>query len=72
MPSDDPAATGATGDAAQLLGRMRMIEEAGRLRSYLALDATFTTISIVCCRVGRNWGTDGRRGGGEASNSPIR
>jgi NAD(P)-dependent dehydrogenase (short-subunit alcohol dehydrogenase family) len=41
--SEDPAATRATGDAAQLLGRMGTIEEAGRLCLYLAAEATFTT-----------------------------
>jgi len=41
--STDPAATRAAGDAAQLLGRMGTIEEAGRLCLYLAADATFTT-----------------------------
>jgi NAD(P)-dependent dehydrogenase (short-subunit alcohol dehydrogenase family) len=41
--SDDPAATRAAGDAAQLLGRMGTIEEAGLLCLYLAADATFTT-----------------------------
>lgn len=41
--SADPAATRAAGDAAQLLGRMGTIEEAGRLCLYLAADATFTT-----------------------------
>jgi len=39
----DPAATRAAGDAAQLLGRMGTIEEAGRLCLYLAAEATFTT-----------------------------
>ncbi len=51
--SEDPAATRATGDAAQLLGRMGTIEEAGRLCLYLAAEATFTTGSITCCRGGR-------------------
>jgi NAD(P)-dependent dehydrogenase (short-subunit alcohol dehydrogenase family) len=41
--SDDPAATRAAGDAAQLLGRMGTIEEAGRLCLFLAAEATFTT-----------------------------
>ena len=41
--SPDPAATRAAGDAAQLLGRMGTLEEAGRLCLYLAADATFTT-----------------------------
>ena len=41
--SEDPAATRAAGDAAQLLGRMGTIEEAGRLCLYLAAEATFTT-----------------------------
>ncbi|HEY3592831.1 MAG TPA: SDR family NAD(P)-dependent oxidoreductase [Polyangiaceae bacterium] len=39
----DPAACRAEGDAAQLLGRMGSIEEAGRLCLFLAADATFTT-----------------------------
>jgi NAD(P)-dependent dehydrogenase (short-subunit alcohol dehydrogenase family) len=39
----DPARCRADGDAAQLLGRMGTIEEAGRLCLYLAADATFTT-----------------------------
>src|SRR5579859_3087989 len=39
----DPATCRADGDAAQLLGRMGTIEEAGRLCLYLAADATFTT-----------------------------
>jgi NAD(P)-dependent dehydrogenase (short-subunit alcohol dehydrogenase family) len=41
--SPDPAATRAAGDAAQLLGRMGTIEEAGRLCLFLAAEATFTT-----------------------------
>jgi NAD(P)-dependent dehydrogenase (short-subunit alcohol dehydrogenase family) len=41
--SGDPAATRAAGEAAQLLGRMGTIEEAGRLCLYLAAEATFTT-----------------------------
>jgi NAD(P)-dependent dehydrogenase (short-subunit alcohol dehydrogenase family) len=41
--SADPAATRAAGDAAQLLGRMGTIEEAGRLCLFLAAEATFTT-----------------------------
>jgi NAD(P)-dependent dehydrogenase (short-subunit alcohol dehydrogenase family) len=41
--SEDPGATRAAGDAAQLLGRMGTIEEAGLLCLYLAADATFTT-----------------------------
>jgi len=41
--SADPVATRAAGDAAQLLGRMGTIEEAGRLCLYLAAEATFTT-----------------------------
>jgi len=41
--SPNPAQTRADGDAAQLLGRMGTIEEAGRLCLYLAADATFTT-----------------------------
>jgi NAD(P)-dependent dehydrogenase (short-subunit alcohol dehydrogenase family) len=41
--SPDPARTRADGDAAQLLGRMGTIEEAGRLCLFLAADATFTT-----------------------------
>ena len=39
----DPAKCRADGDAAQLLGRMGTIEEAGLLCLYLAADATFTT-----------------------------
>jgi NAD(P)-dependent dehydrogenase (short-subunit alcohol dehydrogenase family) len=39
----DPAKCRADGDAAQLLGRMGTIEEAGRLCLFLAADATFTT-----------------------------
>jgi NAD(P)-dependent dehydrogenase (short-subunit alcohol dehydrogenase family) len=39
----DPALCRADGDAAQLLGRMGTIEEAGRLCLYIAADATFTT-----------------------------
>jgi NAD(P)-dependent dehydrogenase (short-subunit alcohol dehydrogenase family) len=39
----DPEACRADGDAAQLLGRMGTIEEAGLLCLYLAADATFTT-----------------------------
>jgi len=39
----DPAQCKADGDAAQLLGRMGTIEEAGRLCLFLAADATFTT-----------------------------
>lgn len=41
--ASDPAKCRADGDAAQLLGRMGTIEEAGRLCLYLAADATFTT-----------------------------
>lgn len=41
--SSDPAATRGAGDAAQLLGRMGTLEEAGRLCLYLAAEATFTT-----------------------------
>ena len=41
--SPDPARCRADGDAAQLLGRMGTIEEAGRLCLFLAADATFTT-----------------------------
>jgi NAD(P)-dependent dehydrogenase (short-subunit alcohol dehydrogenase family) len=41
--SSDPAETRAAGDAAQLVGRMGTIEEAGRLCLYLAAEATFTT-----------------------------
>jgi NAD(P)-dependent dehydrogenase (short-subunit alcohol dehydrogenase family) len=39
----DPAKCRADGDAAQLLGRMGTIEEAGRLCLFLAAEATFTT-----------------------------
>jgi NAD(P)-dependent dehydrogenase (short-subunit alcohol dehydrogenase family) len=39
----DPATCRADGDAAQLLGRMGTIHEAGLLCLYLAADATFTT-----------------------------
>jgi NAD(P)-dependent dehydrogenase (short-subunit alcohol dehydrogenase family) len=39
----DPGKCRADGDAAQLLGRMGTIEEAGLLCLYLAADATFTT-----------------------------
>ncbi|HWK10987.1 MAG TPA: SDR family NAD(P)-dependent oxidoreductase [Vicinamibacterales bacterium] len=39
----DPAQCRADGDAAQLLGRMGTIEEAGRLCLFIAADATFTT-----------------------------
>jgi NAD(P)-dependent dehydrogenase (short-subunit alcohol dehydrogenase family) len=39
----DPARCKADGDAAQLVGRMGTIEEAGRLCLFLAADATFTT-----------------------------
>jgi NAD(P)-dependent dehydrogenase (short-subunit alcohol dehydrogenase family) len=41
--SIDPKAARADGDAAQLLGRMGTIEEAGRLCLYLAAEATYTT-----------------------------
>lgn len=41
--SADPARTRADGDAAQLLGRMGTIEEAGRLCLFIAAEATFTT-----------------------------
>jgi len=41
--SPDPAKTRADGDAAQLMGRMGTIEEAGRLCLFLAAEATFTT-----------------------------
>jgi NAD(P)-dependent dehydrogenase (short-subunit alcohol dehydrogenase family) len=39
----DPGKARADGDAAQLLGRMGTLEEAGRLCLYLAAEATFTT-----------------------------
>ena len=39
----DPAKARADGDAAQLLGRMGTIEEAGKLCLFLAAEATFTT-----------------------------
>jgi NAD(P)-dependent dehydrogenase (short-subunit alcohol dehydrogenase family) len=39
----DPSRCRADGDAAQLLGRMGTIEEAGRLCLFLAAEATFTT-----------------------------
>jgi len=39
----DPAAARAEGDAAQLMGRMGTIEEAGRLCLFIAAEATFTT-----------------------------
>ena len=39
----DPARCRADGEAAQLMGRMGTIEEAGRLCLFLAADATFTT-----------------------------
>jgi NAD(P)-dependent dehydrogenase (short-subunit alcohol dehydrogenase family) len=41
--SDDPAQTRADGEAAQLLGRMGTIEEAGKMCLYIAADATFST-----------------------------
>ncbi|MCE2849974.1 MAG: SDR family oxidoreductase [Chloroflexaceae bacterium] len=41
--SADPAATRAIGDAAQLMGRMGTIEEAGKLCLFIAAEATFTT-----------------------------
>jgi NAD(P)-dependent dehydrogenase (short-subunit alcohol dehydrogenase family) len=41
--SPDPARTRADGEAAQLLGRMGTIDEAGRLCLFLAAEATFTT-----------------------------
>lgn len=41
--SADPAATRADGDAAQHLGRMGTIEEAGKLCLFIAAEATFTT-----------------------------
>lgn len=41
--SPDPARTRADGDAAQVLGRMGTIEEAGKLCLFLAAEATFTT-----------------------------
>jgi len=41
--SPDPQQARADGDAAQLLGRMGTIEEAGRLCLFLAAEATFTT-----------------------------
>ena len=41
--SPDPARCRADGEAAQLLGRMGTIEEAGRLCLFLAAEATFTT-----------------------------
>jgi NAD(P)-dependent dehydrogenase (short-subunit alcohol dehydrogenase family) len=41
--SPDPARSRADGDAAQLLGRMGTIEEAGGLCLFLAAEATFTT-----------------------------
>jgi NAD(P)-dependent dehydrogenase (short-subunit alcohol dehydrogenase family) len=41
--SKNPARTRADGEAAQLMGRMGTIEEAGRLCLFLATEATFTT-----------------------------
>jgi NAD(P)-dependent dehydrogenase (short-subunit alcohol dehydrogenase family) len=41
--SVNPAATRANGDAAQVLGRMGTIEEAGKLCLFIASEATFTT-----------------------------
>lgn len=41
--SSDPAQTRADGDAAQLLGRMGTIEEAGKMCLYIAAEATFST-----------------------------
>ena len=41
--SPDPGKCKADGDAAQLLGRMGTIEEAGKLCLFLASEATFTT-----------------------------
>ncbi len=41
--SSDPARVRADGEAAQLLGRMGTIDEAGRLCLFLAAEATFTT-----------------------------
>jgi NAD(P)-dependent dehydrogenase (short-subunit alcohol dehydrogenase family) len=39
----DPAAWLAAGQAAQLLGRLGTIEEAGKLALFIAAEATFTT-----------------------------
>ena len=41
--SSDPGKTRSDGDAAQLVGRMGTIEEAGRLCLFIAAEATFTT-----------------------------
>ena len=41
--SVDPTATRAEGDAAQVLGRMGTINEAGKLCLFIAAEATFTT-----------------------------
>lgn len=41
--SHDPEQTRADGDAAQLMGRMGTIEEAGKLCLFIAAEATFTT-----------------------------
>ena len=41
--SAEPDKTRADGDAAQLMGRMGTIEEAGKLCLFLAAEATFTT-----------------------------
>jgi NAD(P)-dependent dehydrogenase (short-subunit alcohol dehydrogenase family) len=41
--SSDPKKTRADGEAAQLLGRMGTIEEAGKLCLFIAAEATFTT-----------------------------
>src|SRR5215213_4377792 len=41
--SENPEQTRAAGDAAQLLGRMGTIEEAGKLCLFIASEATFTT-----------------------------
>jgi NAD(P)-dependent dehydrogenase (short-subunit alcohol dehydrogenase family) len=41
--SEDPRKCRADGEAAQLLGRMGTIEEAGRLCLFIAAEATFTT-----------------------------
>ena len=41
--SADPQKTRDEGNAAQLMGRMGTIEEAGKLCLFIAADATFTT-----------------------------
>ena len=64
----DPSKCRADGDAAQLLGRMGTIEEAGRLCLFLAAEATFTTGVDHILSGAPSWRTAVRRGAAEPAD----